>query len=317
MDLRQLQSFVAIAESGSLSAAAAAHGLAQSALSRHLAGLEHALAARLFERTPHGVVPTDAGTRLLPRARAILAEVAATRAELAAGGAVVHGKVAIATSSTVADALYGPLAQHLARTHPALLLDLHEGQDDLIERLAQGRLDLAIVTTSDRSDSVLFRPLYTEPVWLIGPPGDPALTGATIPPALALARDLILPVGEASLAWLHARGRALGVAPRCRLHAESLGTIRELVRRGLGCALLPYAAVRADVAAGVVSGAPITGFELVRRLGTPRGRKPGRAAAVVAAAIEAEVARMLVAGAIPGARGIAKTPAGAGDRAPP
>ncbi len=302
MDLRQLQSFVDIAESGSLSGAASAHGLAQSALSRHLAGLEHALSSRLFDRGPRGVTLTDAGGRLLPRARAILADLAAARAELAAGGATVHGKVAIATSSTVADALYGPLAQRLTREHPALHLDLHEGQDDLIERLAQGRLDLAIVTTSDRSDLISFRPLYTEPVWLIGPAGDPHLTGATIPPALALSRELILPVGEASLAWLHARGRALGVTPRCRLHAESLGTIRELVRRGLGCALLPLAAVRADVAAGVVAGAPIAGFQLVRRLGTPRGRKPGRAAAVVATAILAEVERMLAAGSIPGAR---------------
>ena len=302
MDLRHLASFVAIAEAGSLSAAAAAQGRAQSVLSRHLAGLEHALGVSLFDRSRGGVSLTAAGTLLLGRARAILAEVAATRAELATGAAGgVHGKVAIATSTTVADVLYGPLAARLARAHPALALDLHEGQDDLAERLAQGRIDLAIVTTSAETEPSPFRALYHEPVWLVGPAGDPALTGAPIPPAAAVARPLILPVGEASLAPLLARARAQGLAPPCRLHAESLGTIRDLVRRGLGSALLPYAAVREELAAGLLSGAPVAGLSLTRRLGTPRGRRVARAVAVVAEAIVAEVAALLAAGAIPGA----------------
>ncbi|MDE2005363.1 MAG: LysR family transcriptional regulator [Rhodospirillales bacterium] len=302
MDPRQLRCFLAIAEAGSLSAAALSLGVAQSALSRHLAALEHDVAARLFERGRRGAAPTEAGARLIPRARAILAEIEATRAELAAGAAELRGRVAIATSSTVAEALYGPLALRLARAHPALLLDFHEGQDDLIERLAQGRLDLAIVTTSDRSDLVTFRPLYAEPVWLIGPPGDSLLTGAPIGPEQALARELVLPVGEASLSWLHETCRALGLAPRCRLHAESLGTLRELVRLGLGCALLPYAAMAPALAAGAFSGAPIQGFELVRKLGTPRGRTPSRPARVVAEVVVEEAGLLVASGAMPGAR---------------
>ena len=302
MDLRHLASFVAIAEAGSLSAAAAAQGRAQSVLSRQLAALEHALGATLFDRSRGGVSLTAAGTLLLGRARAILAEMAASRAELATGTAgLVHGKVAIATSTTVADVLYGPLAARLARTHPALALDLHEGQDDLAERLAQGRIDLAIVTSSGDAEASPFRPLYREPVWLVGPAGDPALTGAPVPQAAAVTRALILPVGEASLAPLLARAREQGLAPPCRLHAESLGTIRDLVRRGLGSALLPYAAVRAELAAGLLSGAPVTGLSLTRRLGTPRGRRVARAVTVVAEAIVAEVAALLAAGAIPGA----------------
>ena len=308
MDLRQLRYFVAIAEAGSLSAAADGLGVAQSALSRHLAGLEHALGARLFDRGRRGVSPTGAGALLLGRARAILAEIEATRAELTAGAGQLRGRVAIATSSSVANALYGPLALRLSREHPGLMLDFHEGQDDLIERLAQGRLDLAIVTTSDRSGLVSFRPLYAEPVWLIGPAGDsmlgPGLSSESITLEQALGRELVLPVGEASLAWLHERCRMLDLVPRCRLHAESLDTIRELVRLGLGCALLPYAAMAPELTAGTFAGAPIQGFELVRRLGTPRGRGHGRAARVVADAITDEVTRLIRAGAIPGARPI-------------
>jgi LysR family transcriptional regulator, nitrogen assimilation regulatory protein len=302
MDLRQLRYFVAIAEAGSLSAAAAGLGVAQSALSRHLQGLEHAIGARLLERGRRGVAPTAAGSLLLARGRAILDEIAATRAELAAGDGRLCGTVDIATSSTVAEVLYGPLALHFARTHPDLHLNLHEGQDDLIARLAQGRLDLAIVSTSERTDLVSFRPLYAEQVWLIGPPDDPRLGQGPIALEQALECDLILPVGEASLHWLHSRCHALSLTPRCRLHAESLGTIREMVRLGLGCALLPYAAMRRELDAGTFAGAAIPGFELVRRLGTPRGRTPGRAARAVAAAIIDQTTGLIEAGAIAEAR---------------
>ena len=298
MDLRQVRYFVAVAEAGGFSAASAALGVAQSALSRHVQCLEQDLGTRLFERGRRGVALTEAGTLLLARGRYLLGEMESTRADLAAHAREVRGTVDLATSSTVAEVLYGPLAARFARAHPGVHLNFHEGQDDLIERLAQGRLDLAIVTTSDRTDLVAFRPLYTERVWLIGLPDDPLLGGGVIEVSQVLERDLILPVGEASLRWLREQARALDRPLRCRLHAESLPTIRELVRLGLGCGLLPYAAVRRELAEGSFSGAEIRGFELVRKHGTPRHRPASRAARVVAAAIEAEVRTLIAEGRI-------------------
>ena len=302
MDLRQMRYFVAVAEAGGFSAASAALGVAQSALSRHVQCLEQDLGTRLFERGRHGVALTEAGALLLARGRYLLGEIETTRADLAAHAREVRGTVDLATSSTVAEVLYGPLAARFARAHPGVHLNFHEGQDDLIERLAQGRLDLAIVTTSDRTDLVAFHPLYTERVWLIGLPDDPLLgrgpPHGQIEVAQVLERDLILPVGEASLRWLREQARALGMPLRCRLHAESLPTIRELVRLGLGCGLLPYAAVRRELAEGSFAGAEIRGFELVRKLGTPRNRPASRAARVVAAAIEAEVRTLIAEGRI-------------------
>ena len=298
MDLRQMRYFVAVAEAGGFSAASAALGVAQSALSRHVQCLEQDLGTRLFERGRRGVALTEAGTLLLARGRYLLGEIETTRADLAAHAREVRGTVDLATSSTVAEVLYGPLAARFARTHPGVHLNFHEGQDDLIERLAQGRLDLAIVTTSDRTDLVAFHPLYTERVWLIGLPDDPLLGGGRIEVSQVLERNLILPVGEASLRWLREQARALGMPLRCRLHAESLPTIRELVRLGLGCGLLPYAAVRRELAEGSFAGAEIRGFELVRKLGTPRNRPASRAARVVAAAIEAEVRTLIAEGRI-------------------
>lgn len=73
MDLASLNAFVAIAESGSFSAAGEALHLTQPAVSKRIALLEAQLSARLFDRLGRQVVLTEAGQALLPRAQRILA----------------------------------------------------------------------------------------------------------------------------------------------------------------------------------------------------------------------------------------------------
>lgn len=72
MELRLLRAFIRIAEEGSITAASRRLFTTQPAVTRQLAQLERSLGARLFDRTPHGVVLTDAGGRLLPEARRLV-----------------------------------------------------------------------------------------------------------------------------------------------------------------------------------------------------------------------------------------------------
>ena len=86
MDLRRLEIFVKVAELGSFSRAAEALFLTQPTVSEHVRALEDELGVQLFERTPRGVRLLPAGATLLPRARAILADIAgAARAARRAG----------------------------------------------------------------------------------------------------------------------------------------------------------------------------------------------------------------------------------------
>lgn len=83
MNLRALRYFVAIADAGSLTAAAAAISIAQPALTRQLRELEADLGVQLLQRTPRGVLLTQAGVTLYESAQRMLAEAARVRQELA------------------------------------------------------------------------------------------------------------------------------------------------------------------------------------------------------------------------------------------
>ena len=118
------RSFLAVAESGSLSAAARRLGLSQPTLGRHIAEMEAALGLSLFTRQPRGLVPTEAAEALLPHARA-MAESAARLALAAAGrDAALTGSVRLTASRIVAHHLLPPVLADLRRAEPGIEIDL-------------------------------------------------------------------------------------------------------------------------------------------------------------------------------------------------
>ena len=124
LDWTLTRSFLAVAESGSLSAAARRLGLSQPTLGRHIAEMEAALGLPLFTRQPRGLVPTEAAEALLPHARA-MAESAA-RLTLAAAGrdAALTGSVRLTASRIVAYHLLLPVLADLRRAEPGIEIDL-------------------------------------------------------------------------------------------------------------------------------------------------------------------------------------------------
>src|SRR3954466_6081727 len=111
MELRELQAIVAIADERHFTRAAERLHLAQPALSQQLRRLEARLGIRLVERTPQYVRLTDAGNRVVARARRINAEVAATAAEIDELKGLRSGRVTIGVARATGSF---PLAQRLA-----------------------------------------------------------------------------------------------------------------------------------------------------------------------------------------------------------
>ena len=169
LELRILRYFLAAAEAGSVSRAAAELRIAQPSLSRQLRGLEAELRVDLFHRVPTGVRLTAAGSRLLPMAQDLVARAEAAEARMRAigDGAGVRLRV-VAPATTVADVI----APFLAASGPEapLVTAREELPAAVFARLERGDADLAISSGPPPAgfDS---RPVFRFAVWAYVPPG--------------------------------------------------------------------------------------------------------------------------------------------------
>lgn len=141
-----LRVLLTVAERGSFTAAAGVMGYRQSAVSRQVAALEFAVGEVLFERQRSGVRLTEAGRRLLPRARHIVDELAAavSGAQATPSGRVRLGSFPIALASLIPNALV-----RLGEANRCLVVTVREATTPALVRAIQaGTLDLAVVAQS-------------------------------------------------------------------------------------------------------------------------------------------------------------------------
>ncbi|WP_420009003.1 LysR family transcriptional regulator [Xanthomonas sacchari] len=244
MNLIHWRLYVAVAECGSISAAAARCGITQSGASQAIAQMEHVLGAALLLRERGRVRPTPFGMQALAHARAMLAELgqiqALARAERAPGAASL--RVAGFASSRP---WLAPRLRAFERAHPDASVVWLEGSDEEVEAwLAAGTVDLGVVLDpAPERDATVFG----RDEWL-----------AVLPPALArpqardiaLAELLALPfVLATGGCWLHAQRLAeragLAIAD-LRLQVRDWSSAWALVRDGAGASLLPASVLPAE-----------------------------------------------------------------------
>jgi DNA-binding transcriptional LysR family regulator len=141
-DWNDLTAFLAVARTGRLTAAAARLGVDHSTLSRRVGGLEHALKAKLFDRSPSGYTLTEAGTRLVATAEQI--ERLALGAEETVGGtaASVEGVVRVGAPGGFGSWFLAPRLATLRDRHPDLRVELVAASSAF--SLAKRDVDLAV-----------------------------------------------------------------------------------------------------------------------------------------------------------------------------
>lgn len=256
MELRQLRYFVRIVELGSMSRAAAELDLVQSALSQQIGRLEGELSTRLLQRTPRGVLPTEAGMAFFREAKLTLRH--ADQAVRAAQSARLSGSVSVGLAATTAAVLGLPLMQAMRERYPDVRLHLVEGMSGhLAAQLHARELDLAMLFDPHagqggrgRSDRLLERqPLFTEDLFLITQRR--RRRAARLSLADLAGEDLILPTHPHGLRiTLDAAFQRAGITPRVVLEVDSLSLVMAAVDAGLGGSLQPYAAVHGFADAG-------------------------------------------------------------------
>lgn len=233
--LRQLEYFVAIADHGSVTAAAQARHVSQGAVSMAVAQLEKALGVELLLRTrSKRVVPTAAGEELIGRARHLMALSLDLRDAVRSGVEEMRGPLRIGVSATISPRTIPPLLEYFVTNYPQVDVDFSElYPDELQEAVAHGALDFGLVYAMQAHPDLYGVTLGGTPlhlmfaashrfagdqeVWLKDVIDEP-LVLLDIPPTVERVRALI---------------QSLGLEPRLRWTSSSMETIRSLVGRGL------------------------------------------------------------------------------------
>jgi DNA-binding transcriptional LysR family regulator len=177
VELRHLEQFLAVAEEGSFTRAAARLHLVQSALSVSVRSLERELGVRLFDRNTHRVELTDTGRALVPAARRTLAAADAARDAVAAVQGGLRGTIRIGIMHSLSLIDLAGLLTDFHRHWPEVRLIPQAapgGSSELAKEVAEGRLDLAFAALPHGYPKELsVRALASEELLLACPPGDP------------------------------------------------------------------------------------------------------------------------------------------------
>lgn len=244
MNLDQLRSFVEVARHGNFTRAADELYLSQPSLSRQIAALEHDLGAELFHRARGGSTLTGAGETLLPLARRMLADAESVRRELAELAGLERGRVRLGATPTLCISLVAEVLSAFHTEHPAIDLHLSEqGSRRLLDELAGGELDLALITTSDATSAERFTvtPLLVEELVVVSSANAPAVTRRdTIDlEAVAGLPQIVFSSTYDLRSTTDAAFRAAGLTPNTVLEGAEMDAVLRFVERGLGVAIVP------------------------------------------------------------------------------
>src|ERR1700726_2604315 len=251
--LRQLRYFDALARHGHFGRAAEACAISQPALSMQIKEMEEALGGVLLERSARQVALTKFGEEAAQRVRDILRSVDELGDVARASRDRLVGRLRIGMIPTIAPYLLPKIIGNLNRLHPELDIHVRETvTPKLIQELADGRLDTAIVALPVSEPSLVEVALFSEHFLLVRPgedEGTPVPTGET----LREMRLLLLEEGHCF------RDQALSFCnmqsppPREVLDASSLSTLVQMVSAGIGVTLIPEMAVAVETRSASVA----------------------------------------------------------------
>ena len=245
VELRQLATFVAVAEEGSFTRAADRLHVVQSAVSAGVRKLENELGATLFDRSTHSVKLTDSGRALLPEARATLAAAQAARDAVDEARGGVRGTVVLGTMQAQgmrAIDLAGVLVAFRAE-HPGVEVTIRHsgGSSEMTREVREGRLDLAFVALPGGAPpGVELIPLASEPIMLAVAAGHPLAKSTDVElQALRDATLVDLPAGWGIRMAVDRSFAAAGLTRTITYEVNDTATMVEFISTGLAIGLLP------------------------------------------------------------------------------
>jgi LysR family nitrogen assimilation transcriptional regulator len=254
VELRDLRYFASVARTGNFGRAAQELRVSQPTISHQIRKLEDELGSQLLVRHARGVTLTPSGACLLQRLDTILHLLAAPL-EPAAEAAALCGTVSLALPAEMAPLLVPLLMARVQASWPGVTLDIQQGVSGEVEAwVLNGRADVAVMQDPPALDTLRIEPLVTEGLGVVASPRA-AVAESAQPLRLRelAALPLILPNPQH---WIRRRLASAGFQRGLRLEPafqiDGAALAKEMVRNGLGCAVLPSLAARDEIARGTL-----------------------------------------------------------------
>lgn len=244
--LRQLRTFLAVVETGSVSAAARLLHLTQPAVSQQLRELERGLGVRLLERAAGRMIPNAAGAALVVPARRAISAAEDAVVAVAEHGQGETGRLRLGTGATACIHLLPPVLQRVKAAMPGLVVTVAIGNTaEILPRLEAGDLDVVLATLPVPASRALSTTrLLSDPLLALLPAvGIPPGQGPITAKALGAWPLILYEENGNTRAATDAWFRRAGVKPEPVMAVGSVEAIKTLVGLGLGAAVLPALAL--------------------------------------------------------------------------
>jgi LysR family nitrogen assimilation transcriptional regulator len=296
MDLKQLRTFRAVAELGSLSKAADRLRAAQPALSRHIKLLEHELRVELFVRNGRGMLLTSAGRMLLDRTTGLVRQIEQVRDDLQSASGKPSGRVILGLVPTVSAVFSGRFARRVITEFPDVSLRIVESYGGhLVEWLHRGEMDLAIIYGPAVDLHLQVQSIGREDIAAVGPPGSGLNKKKHVDLKWLVKQNLIVPsISHGLRALLEKAAAREKLTLNPMIEADSYRAQISLIEEGLGYTLLPPSAIRAELAAQRLEMAALVGPTISRELilASPTDHPASIATTTISALILSEIEQL-------------------------
>ena len=247
MNLEQLRGFVEVARIGHFTRAAEQLHLAQPSLSRQISTLESELGAELFHRARGNISLTDAGERLLPLARRMLADAETALSEMAELNGLRRGRVRLGSTPTLSTSLVTDVLAEFRLRHPGIDIEILErGSRSLIAALVEGTLDLALIVTSVASGAARavleFEPILGERLVVVSSAEQPNPFHGDEKVELrrlAAVPQIVFPENYDLRVAVDAAFATAGLTPTVAVQGAEMDAALSFVERGIGVAVVP------------------------------------------------------------------------------
>jgi DNA-binding transcriptional LysR family regulator len=242
MDINALQAFIEVARKESFSLASETLFITQPAISKRIAGLEEDLGTKLFNRISRKVTLTDAGMKLLPKAKGLVDELNDMRRYATSLSDEIKGELLIGTSHHVSMHRLPPILKEYRQQYSDVHLDITFGESDVMCKLVErGEIELAIVTLPKTlPDSLEKRVLWVDSLHLVVGPDHPLLEQSAVTLQQLAEYPCVLPAETTeTYRVIHREMELRELKLNVQMTNNNLDTLKMLVGAGFGWTLIP------------------------------------------------------------------------------